>query len=192
MFVPVPGLYDVGRCRSLFPWEERRYRDHLIGLSDADRGLRFMGAVTEECIATHAHEAFVCARSKVIGWFQGSALKGAVELNWTPDRLCEATFNVGYEYRSRGVGTMLARRAIRAARNRGMTRMVIFTETGNVAMRRLGRKFQAQFRFDGGESEGVIDIGHANPLSVIIEMTDEAGFTGLSSFADQGFAFAGD
>lgn len=169
----LPDPIGTGTYRSLLPWEHRRYADHLLRLSAKDRRTRFMGSVSDDFIRGHAKRATTSAKSKVIGWFTGGTLRGAVEIAWSSRDAAEAAFSVEAMLRRQGVGTALASRALRAARNRGIRELIILTEADNAGMRRLGARFGASFVCDGREVEGMMPTGDASLLSVVMEVAEE-------------------
>ena len=164
--------------RTLMPWEHGHYAAHLLRLSHCDRRLRFMGTVTEGFIVEHARDALLSPRTKVIACFDGDAPCAAVELALATPSMAEAAFSVEEPFRQCGIGTTLAAKAIRAARNRRLSEMAVVTDADNIAMRRLGARFGAEFACESGEALGVITIRIANVLSVVSEIAEEqAGFT---------------
>lgn len=162
-----------GNYRSLFAWEYGLYAEHLLRLPPRDRRTRFTGSVGDAYVRAHARSTLSSARTKVIGWFQGGILRGAAELCWNSDETAEAAFTIEPLYRKQGIGTSLATRLLRAAKNRGKTRITILTEADNIAMRRLGARLGAKFVVEGRDVEGTLATGTATLLSVVFEIAEE-------------------
>ena len=162
-----------GYYRSLAVWEHSALAEHLLRLPDADRRWRFHGTLTEGGVQAHARRVLRSRRCKVIGWFSGGVLRGSAELSWSPALTGEAAFSVEPEFRRDGVGIGLAERVRRAASNRRLETVIVYTEAGNMPMRRLAARLGAQTRMIDGEIEGRVAIGNADAFSFWSEFAEE-------------------
>lgn len=146
-----------GAFRPLWPWEHALYAAHLLRLSPEDRRSRFLQPASDATIRAHAARA-LSGPGRVIGWFDGGALRAASEVSLSRDgRAAEAAFEVETAFRGRGVGGELVARALLWSRNRGARRVHIHTTRANLPMLRAATRRGARFEFDLTEAEGVIE-----------------------------------
>jgi GNAT superfamily N-acetyltransferase len=155
-----------GIVRTLHQHEELPLlRDHLLRLDPESRHDRFHGFMDDSFIERYAAK---CAGdgTVIIGYFDGGVVGGAAELHppdGSPDSQPEIAFSVEAPLRRRGVGTVLFRKLIAEARDRGYRSLRITTGAQNDAMRALARKFGAQLTLRHGESSGTIDLKQRVP-----------------------------
>ncbi|MGE3628216.1 MAG: GNAT family N-acetyltransferase, partial [Hyphomicrobiales bacterium] len=89
----------------------------------------------------------------------------------------EAAFSVEKDHQDVGIGTELMGRIIRAARNRGITRLYMNCLAENRRMQRIARKYEAVLTFEQGEVIGQLKPVTPNCFSIWREaVEDEMGF----------------
>ena len=135
-------------------------RDHLLRLDRESRHDRFHGFMDDSFIERYAGK---CADdgTVIIAYIEDGVVRGAAELHppdQSPDSLPEIAFSVEACVRRRGVGSILFKKLITAARFKGYRSLRITTGAQNEAMRALARKFGAHLTFRHGESTGSIDL----------------------------------
>lgn len=162
-----------GHFRTLAPWEHERLRSHLKRLSSSDRHRRFNGTLTDGAVNDYARRVLVSGSVKVIGWFERGALRAIGELSWNREGEAEAAFSVEPGYRRRGVGKALAKRLQRAARNRGIRAITVYTEAGNAPMRHLASHLGARLRIVDGDATGEAPVANADAFSFWGELAEE-------------------
>jgi len=159
----------MSAIRMLMPFEIGKYRDHLLRLGPEDRRLRFGTPASDARIVAFAegiefHQTRVLARldvnPEVIGAVQISLLsRCAVELAFSVDPACRRT----------GLGTELMNRALIWARNRRRSHAHIYCLAENIAMRRLAAAAGMEITSAGCETEAVLALSAATPLSYAAE-----------------------
>jgi GNAT superfamily N-acetyltransferase len=135
-------------------------RDHLLRLDRESRHDRFHGFMDDSFIERYAGK---CADdgTVIIAYIEDGVVRGAADLHppdQSPDSLPEIAFSVEACVRRRGVGSILFKKLIAAARFKGYRSLWITTGAQNEAMRALARKFGAHLTFNHGESTGSIDL----------------------------------
>lgn len=151
----------LGTIRQLRPSEKQRFREHLLRLDAASRRDRFNGYVDDVFIATYAERSFAEGVT-VIGYVEGGRVLGAAELHERAEEAqptAEIAFSVEKALQHRGIGGRLFERLVGQARGLGYTRLLVTTHPGNLAMRALARRHDAQLSFADGEAVGVIRLG---------------------------------
>jgi GNAT superfamily N-acetyltransferase len=136
--------------------ERDKFRDHLLRLDRDSRRMRFGMAVSDDFITDYASRVGEM-RCVVYGFFTDGEMRAAAEMrkigeSWSTD--AEGAFSVEKDYQNRGIGTELLGRIIRAARNRGVSRLYMNCLAENHKMQRLCRKYEAELHFDHGEVVG--------------------------------------
>jgi GNAT superfamily N-acetyltransferase len=152
---PIRRLADRHRERAL---------THLIGLSPADRHLRFGHVATDEQIAAYVqHLDF--ARDELFGVFDSRLRVVAMaHLAFAPDASDSATptaefgVSVSERQRGRGIGGRLFEHAVTHARNRGARSLAIHFARENGAMLAIVRKAGASIQFAGGDAVALIEL----------------------------------
>lgn len=168
---------DRGAYRVLWPSERCAYLRHLGRLDRESRRQRFHRFMPDKALATHARRVFDDPNIRVIGWFYRGVLRGAAEVAIIPTTgeavLAESAFAVEKEYRRRGVGAGLMRRAALAARNRRARSMVVSTTWQNRAMLRLAMASGARFETGMADAEGALATGKRSVYSLCLETVNE-------------------
>jgi GNAT superfamily N-acetyltransferase len=154
-------LPSSGLTRKLWPVEYGLLRDHFLRLDADSRRERFGAAVSDVFVERHVADL---ARSGGLAYayMAGGSVRGAAELRRVGDLWRgsgEAAFSVESGWRDHGIGGDLLGRIIRAARNRGMRRIVMNCLLENRRMQHVARKYEAELRFDHGEVVGELTRG---------------------------------
>ena len=165
-----------GTIRKMWVSESNKFRDHLLRLDRESRRLRFGMAVSDEFIIDYASR-LNDMKCLVYGFFVNHEMRAAAEMrqigdSWSSD--AEGAFSVEPEYQSRGLGTELLGRIIRAARNRNVSRLFMNCMAENHKMQRICRKHQADLVFDHGEVVGRVIPSLPTYISLWEEAVDDS------------------
>jgi GNAT superfamily N-acetyltransferase len=174
---PVPRRGRTS-LRRLWPSDTPAVRAFFLRLDSETRASRFMAAVGDRMAADYAERVTVMS-GMVVGIFVGDTLRALGELRPLGPgpsgvRRAEVALTVEPGFRRAGLGALLLRRLVEAARNRGIAELCLRCLPHNVAMRRLIMGFGAQMRLEEGESEGTIRLARATPLSLWQEGVEAA------------------
>jgi GNAT superfamily N-acetyltransferase len=155
--------------------ESDKFRDHLLRLDRESRRMRFGMAVSDAFIIDYALRIGEM-KCLVYGFFVDGQMRAAAEMrqigeSWSTD--AEGAFSVEPEYQNRGIGTEMLGRIIRAARNRGVSRLYMNCLAENHKMQRICRKFEADLHFDHGEVIGRVLPALPTYLSLWEEAVDD-------------------
>jgi RimJ/RimL family protein N-acetyltransferase len=153
-----------------------KFRDHLLRLDRESRRMRFGMAVSDDFIRDYAAR-LSDMRCLVYGFFIDGEMRAAAEMRqigdaWSTD--AEGAFSVEEAYQNRGIGTDLLGRIIRAARNRGISRLYMNCLAENHKMQRICRKFRAELHFDHGEVVGRVIPAVPTYISLWEEAIDDS------------------
>jgi RimJ/RimL family protein N-acetyltransferase len=139
----------------MWPAETEKFRDHLLRLDADSRRMRFGMSVDDDFIRDYA-ERTASMDSLIIGYFYAGEMRGAGELRLLGEGSSDAegAFSVEKDHQNRGIGSDLLGRLVRAARNRGVSRLYMNCLAENRKMQRIAKKFEAELHFDHGEVVG--------------------------------------
>jgi GNAT superfamily N-acetyltransferase len=156
--------------------EKDKFRDHLLRLDRDSRRMRFGMAVSDDFITDYASRVGEM-RCVVYGFFAGGEMRAAAEMrkigeSWSTD--AEGAFSVEKDFQNHGIGTELLGRIIRAARNRGVSRLYMNCLAENHKMQRLCRKYEAELHFDHGEVVGRVLPALPTYISIWEEAVDNS------------------
>ena len=160
-------LPDSGAVRKLWLGEHNKYRDHLLRLDGASRHSRFGGGVSDDFIGNFV-DLSLSLDAVVHGFFIDGVMRGAAELRQLGASFpgqAEAAISVEKPWQSHGVGSVLLRRTLLAARNRGYRQLHMACLAENRRMQQLARKFDAELSFDFGSVVGELEAPHPTPIS---------------------------
>jgi GNAT superfamily N-acetyltransferase len=163
--------------RALWPFEIDEFQRHLQRLDGITRIERFGRGVADEWLAGYCRETDWLSGVVVGCWIQGT-LRGVGEIRrdgarWRP--VAEAALSIERPFQNRGLGSLLTRRLLVAARNRGLTRLQILTQASNLRMLHILRREGAALRFAGGDQiEGMMDLAPASAATFAEEWMEEA------------------
>lgn len=168
-WVPIRPLGDAHRPQIL---------QHLLGLSERDRYLRFGYAANDERIRAYA-TSLDFSHDDVFGIFNRRlhlvaiahlAYSQLASANHGLSRMAEFAVSVDHRSRGRGFGGLLFGYAVRHARNRGVDRLFVHALSENTAMLRIARKAGADMQRDGGESEAWLQLPPDNLVTQAEEL----------------------
>ena len=169
-----------GTIRKLWPTDLPAFRAHLLRLDPDSRHSRFGMGASDDFIARYAARSFTLP-GVTFGYFEDGMLRGAAELRdmgHEPlgDKVHdgEAAFSIEQEWRGRGIGSMLFRKVITAARNRHMKRLYTSCLAYNRSMQALARKFKADLTYETDEVLGVLEAPDATATTQINEALEDA------------------
>jgi RimJ/RimL family protein N-acetyltransferase len=159
---PAPVLVPI---RSIGPRERGRIRQHLLGLSERDRYLRFGYAASDEQIERYV-SGLDFERDELFGIYNRRLdLIAMAHLAFSPDeahRDCaEFGVSVSEHARGRGFGARLFERAVVSARNEGVKMLFIHALSENTAMLKIARNAGATVERSGSESEAFLKLPEA-------------------------------
>lgn len=158
----------AGAIRPLMPGEGQILAAHLRRLDNNARRRRFGLDVGDGFIDDYAHR-IDWDRAFVLGYFEGGALRGAVEAAWPAvgwlDGAAEVAVQVEAGWRRRGVASALLKAATRLARARGVAAIFFSALAENEPLRRLIHRFGVSAALVGTELEGRITLGPAGPAN---------------------------
>ena len=160
-------------CRRLWPSDHEAIRAHFARLDPETRASRFMAAVSDRVVLAYAERSFAKA-GLMYGVFVGGMLRGLGELRPEGRRSlgrelsprAEAAFSVERAVRRRGIGSILFRRIVGAARNRGVAELHVRCLHENTPMRLLAVKLGAELQLSGPEMDGTLRLDRPTPYSL--------------------------
>jgi RimJ/RimL family protein N-acetyltransferase len=176
----------MSTIRKLFPAEADLLRAHLKRLDDGARRMRF-GLPVNDFSIDRTVDGIDWLNSLHLGYFDDGVLRGTAQLAWSAWRWRDgAEFAVSLEapYQNRGTGTELLRRAVTAARNRGIGRLHLICLNSNQRMLHVALKFGAELAVEQGEVEGVVPLAGASHASLLDEAMDD-GAAWVGQWLDQ-------
>lgn len=151
--------------RSLAPRHRDRIRQHLTGLGERDRYLRFGYPASDEQISRYV-DSLDFDVDEVFGVFNRRLeLVALAHLAYPrPGRsgpvnaAAEFGGSVASHLRGKGLGARLFEHAMLHARNQGIDTLFIHALSENTAMLRIARKLGARVERDGSESEAYLRL----------------------------------
>lgn len=176
----------MSALRMLMPFELDTYRDHLLRLGADDRRLRFGTPASDARILAFA-DGIDFHQTRVLARLDASLnVVAAVQISLHSRRVVELAFSVERAYRRAGLGTELMNRALLWARNRRRSNAHVHCLAENIAMRRLAAAAGMEMTTAGGETEAVMVLSAATPLSYAAEAFGEgAGLADLAMKIDR-------
>jgi GNAT superfamily N-acetyltransferase len=173
-------LPEGGAVRKVWIGEADKYREHILRLDPESRRSRFAAGVSDAYIRNYV-DLSVSLDTVIHGFFVGEMIRGAAELRPLGvgfPRQAEAAISVVKPWQSHGVGSVLLRRTLLAARNRGFQLLHMACLSENRRMQQLARKFDAELSFNFGNVVGEVEASRPTPLSLMREfMADSHGIT---------------
>ena len=151
--------------RALRPRHRQRIEQHLLGLSNHDRYLRFGYPASDERIRAYV-ASLNFTRDEVFGIFNRRLELVAMTHLAYPDStaasaealVAEFAVSVRAQVRGRGYGARLFDHAVMHARNRRVVRLLIHAMSENTPMLNIARQAGATVQRDGGESEAWLSL----------------------------------
>lgn len=154
---------DGGTIRRVLRTETHLIEEHLLRLDAEARNRRFGHCVSNQFIHTYALRAADFG-NLTFAYFHDGNIRAVAELRQTGrafGHTAEVAFSVELPYANRGIGTRLMGRIIRAARNRGLRRLMLVCLRDNVKMQAIARHYGADLHIQEGSI--VADIVPARP-----------------------------
>jgi GNAT superfamily N-acetyltransferase len=168
--------------RSLGPRQRSRVSEHLRGLDERDRYLRFGYAANDAQIGRYV-DALDFTQDEVFGIFNrrleliamAHLARPRPAPPGTPATVPMAEFGVSVstKARGRGFGRRLFEHAVLHARNRGVARLFIHALSENTAMLRIARGAGATVERDGSESEAWLSLPRDTLASQVGELVEK-------------------
>jgi GNAT superfamily N-acetyltransferase len=172
-----PSRHAKAPIRSLSEAHRQAILRHLLDLDLADRYLRFGYAATDAHIARYV-ERLRFDLDEIVGVFNWRLqLIAMAHLAYSVEGMglhsAEFGVSVSRHARGRGYGAQLFERAVRHARNEGVTRLVVHALSENAAMIAIARQAGATVVRDGAESEALLQLPPADFESNVVVLLDE-------------------
>ncbi len=162
--------------RALCPCEHEHFLRHLLRLDGLTRRERFGRGVSDDWIARYAAETD-WLRGAVLGCWIDGTLRGAAELRRCGSGLSrtdETALSIERAFQSHGLGSLLARRIVVIARNRGIVTLRMLVAASNWRMRSIAQKLGARMALAGGQIEAELTLGPANAATLGAEWLEES------------------
>ena len=180
---PVPPAFRWIPIRSLATRHRGRIKDHLLGLGEQDRYLRFGYPASDAQIALYV-DRIDFDQDEVYGVFNRRLdLIAMAHLAFLPPNAVQAQaaqrgssefgVSVSAHARGRGYGARLFDHAVLHARNRGVDTMIIHALSENTAMLKIARKAGASIERDGGDSEARLKLPPENLGSIVNALVED-------------------
>jgi GNAT superfamily N-acetyltransferase len=147
--------------RTLWPCEHEHFLRHLLRLDGPTRRERFGRGVSDDWIARYAAETDGL-RGAVLGCWIDGTLRGVAELRRYgsgPSRTGETALSIEPAFQNHGLGSLLARRIVLIARNRGFATLCMFIAASNWRMRSIAQKLGARMALAGSQIEAELTLG---------------------------------
>lgn len=150
---------------------------HFLALEAEDRRLRFGGHASDDVI--HAYVGRIdFARDRLFAVHDERLRIVAVVHVALGGPAAELGLSVHAGWRGRGVGDALLQRAVLHLRNRGVKSVYVHCLAENEAMKYLARKNGMRIAYEGGESDGHLQLAPATPAHYYAEwVEDQCGET---------------
>ncbi|MCX7355484.1 MAG: GNAT family N-acetyltransferase [Alphaproteobacteria bacterium] len=181
----VPRAFPAeGSIRRLWPVERALFAAHLLRLDAEDRLLRFQGYLNDEAVSAYV-DSLDWFGGVVIAYFVDGEVRAAAHLSWNRGQLVrtgEIGLSVEAEFRRRGVGTALLRRAMTIVRNRFVSDVELLCMPENTAMRRVAAHLGLKWKVASGQAESAAHLHWPDQLSLFDEMMAETEGLMRSSF----------
>lgn len=150
-----------------------RYRQYLAALNDETRPAGFASA-------ERTTGGALPVSALVLGAFDGHDVVGVGELHRLADRrAAEAVLSVAPADRTRGIALALFRQLVTCARNRGVRRLGVLTDPGNISALATSRRARGRLTLEGGQLRLDVVLPLPTPFSLAAE-----GLDGLAAARD--------
>ena len=163
--------------RSLWPWELDQFRRHLLRLDGVTRIERFGRGVSAEWLIAYCNETDFL-RGAVLGCWVNGTLRGVGELRrcdagWSS--AAEAALSLEPDFQNHGLGSLLARRLLLVARNRGVAKLHVLSQASNLRMLQILRRHGAAMHYAGDQIAAEVTLPPANTATLAEEWLAESG-----------------
>lgn len=163
--------------RSLTVRHRRRVAEHLLGLGESDRYLRFGHVASNAQIESYV-ERIDFDRDEVFGVFNRRlelvAMAHLAYLAPVDGEVTSAEFGVSVSehLRGRGMGSRLFHHSMLHARNRGVDTLHVHALSENTPMLKIARRAGAQVDRSGGDSDACLKLPPLDLASRLEEMVE--------------------
>jgi RimJ/RimL family protein N-acetyltransferase len=166
MLAPVAGRHSPSPSFSrnvapLSAGDLAHFHHHLLRLSRNCRRSRFGNEVKDTFLGEYV-DRIDLTNTAVLGYFDDGEMRAAVEIRSLQDVWCaeaEVAFSVEESLRGRGVGTLLMRSALSAARHLGIKHLHLICDRRNRPMQRIAEAFGAEMTFQDDDCIAHIQVG---------------------------------
>jgi RimJ/RimL family protein N-acetyltransferase len=163
--------------RELAAHHRARLREHLLGLGEEDRLLRF-GQVVADAVIEGYVDNIDFDHDKVFGVFDDHLdLIGAAHLAYLREsdkgKVAEFGVSVAESARGRGIGSAMFERAATHGRNNGVRTLYMHCLARNRAMMHIARKAGMKVHLEYGEADAYLELPPASPASHFAEALEE-------------------
>lgn len=176
---PSPAAPRWVPVRNLAPRDRDAILEHLLGLDERDRYLRF-GYPAQDGQITHYVDALDFARDEIFGIFNRRLeLVAMVHLAYPRSEAerapttAEFGVSVSERLRGRGIGARLFEHAMLHARNRGVDTLVIHALTENRPMLRIAHRAGAVVQRSGGDADASLRLPPNDLASRLEEIVED-------------------
>ncbi|MFL6717535.1 MAG: GNAT family N-acetyltransferase [Burkholderiaceae bacterium] len=180
-----PEKFPV-RIKALAERDRRRLLMHFLGLSEADRLLRF-GTVLPDELVTRYVQMLNFSRDTVFGVYDSRfRLMGVGHLAFAPrealpaareattkERVAEFGVSVSAEARGMGIGSKLFQRAAIHCRNADVDTLYMHCLSSNRVMMHIAKKSGMEIERSYGEADAYLKLAPASPATVMQEAVEE-------------------
>jgi GNAT superfamily N-acetyltransferase len=174
MISDLPGL-----TRRLLVSDMVAFRAHLLRLDPESRRSRFAMGVSDAFLEQYAETSFRLD-GVAYGYFEVGVLRAVAELRPLSEHELaemEAAFSVEAGWQRKGIGSVLFKHVIDAARRRRVSRLYTTCLSTNAAMKALALKFDGELSLQGRDVMAIIEPAPAPSFANMIEATElAAGF----------------
>jgi predicted acetyltransferase len=165
--------------RRLASQELTLYSDHLKRLGPDDRYLRFGYQISDEQIVRYVETQFRTKSTVMAHFDDDQNVIAAMEIVYSESKfhlnneMAEIGLSVEEDHRGKGLGTLLFKRALILARNRGVKTMVSHCLSQNRFMMRIAKANGMTIHSESGDSTGSVELSPPNVESILKECIGE-------------------
>lgn len=165
----------IGTIRRVLRSETHLIESHLLRLEGDARRRRFGHDVSDQFIHSYALRGADLG-NLTFGYFCDGEIRAIAELRQSGrafGHTAEVAFSVERPFSSKGIGTRLMGRIIRAARNRGLKHLLLVCLRDNIKMQAIANHFGADIQIEDGSIVADIIPKHADFVSYASEYLDD-------------------
>jgi len=166
---------DHGTIRRVLRTETHLIEEHLLRLDADARRRRFGHDVSDQFIHNYARQAADFG-NMTFAYFHEGDIRAVAELRQSGrafGHTAEVAFSVERPFANRGIGTQLMGRVIRAARNRGLRRLLLICLRDNIKMQAIAHHYGADLSIEEGSIVADIKPESADYASLTSEFLDD-------------------
>lgn len=159
--------------RILSPLEWPVFGRHLKSLGSDDRRMRFGSTVSDGAIEAHISRLRPLVDTVTAAFSHEAEMMGAALITRDSGDAVEISVSVLPHWRGRGIGTILVKRSMLWARNRGYRHAAVRFLSENAPMSRLAHRCGMRVVKDLGDAEGRLELPAPTWLSHAVEWSEE-------------------